>query len=345
MNIDNKVLDDKDFTSNQLNYTSNLNTLINSFVKEIYINDFSIKKQHYFLECAWAQNKLNLQAHFNGDQNMFISTIQNGIYTLSKSLDKNITSINLDANDDVLYKDSIDIDKFTKDTYTILSKSQLKFIEDKITFYSNENRINESYDICEKLLMFDPNNVIALETISCIKLDSHNFKDSLEYSFKLLQLNNRSYIGLYNRSLARFYEGRYDIALSNVLAALNIYPNDAKLLSLCGDCYLAIEDFDKSQSYYLSSLKLDENSFSANFGLGFIFFHKNQYNLSLMYYDNAHHIDPKDCETLNTIAHIYYSISHYDKAIEYLDMAIDIRPKPSYINNKEHIIRKIKNLV
>jgi tetratricopeptide (TPR) repeat protein len=108
--------------------------------------------------------------------------------------------------------------------------------------------------------------------------------------------------------------------------ALALKPESGVLMQAIAYNYLAIDNLDKAEEYYMKVVQKDTMNYEANRNLGFIYQKKNDTDQAIRYYQVALKVQPNDATTMGTLATLYEKKGDEAKKLEYLKMAVTAAP-------------------
>ncbi len=200
----------------------------------------------------------------------------------------------------------------------------------------------------------EENVAVYARRLGLFKSSRHEFKKAVEY-FDVAYEKYRSAGN--SRGIASVYNGRgtmynnmalYYLALENYLNSLRIYKEEeakrsiAALLINIGNIHKKLDNLDLALEYYLNSLDLygesetDRSRFSAAYNnIGVIYFGREDYEMSLKFYNKALEIN-EDAENHSGIAAATNNIGLVETRLENYDIALDSYHRSAEINKKYH---------
>jgi tetratricopeptide (TPR) repeat protein len=108
--------------------------------------------------------------------------------------------------------------------------------------------------------------------------------------------------------------------------ALALSPDNRSYISSIAYNYLYLENFDKSEEYYLKLVEMDSLSYEGHVHLGFIYQKKNDTDRAIYEYEAALAAQPNDATTIGTLAGLYEKKGDETKRMAYLQKAIEAAP-------------------
>ncbi|MDZ7833791.1 MAG: tetratricopeptide repeat protein [Desulfobacterales bacterium] len=134
--------------------------------------------------------------------------------------------------------------------------------------------------------------------------------------------------------LAYMAKKQYDKAISHFKYALELNPDYAPARNNLGAAYMENEDWDAAIECF-EAVKDDLLYATPHFpltNLGFIAYHKGNYEQAVHYYKEALDLMPGFPKALHGLGQVYLDTSRPDKAVEVLEKAVDKAPGQTRIH-------------
>jgi tetratricopeptide (TPR) repeat protein len=119
-----------------------------------------------------------------------------------------------------------------------------------------------------------------------------------------------------------------------LLAALRANPQIARLYSMLGNTYLRRQDIARAKEFYIKTLALDPDDFSANYMLGSLLYRAGQLDAAKIYLERIIRVKPALKLEFYPVAHAWEMLGDKQKALFYYRRALDIYPDSIEIKQK-----------
>jgi tetratricopeptide (TPR) repeat protein len=140
----------------------------------------------------------------------------------------------------------------------------------------------------------------------------------------------------YDKVKSCINESKFLEALPILMEELNNNPDDCNVNSLIGFCYRAINDYDKSEKYYLTATKLNPNDYSSFLGLGIVYQLKEDFSKAISALNRAINIIPQKIEAVNSLGFTYKKMGDIKSALVEYNRAIKILNDSAFNYLKEN---------
>ena len=124
-------------------------------------------------------------------------------------------------------------------------------------------------------------------------------------------------------------QNRYESAIEAYTEALELFPDDAYLLSFRASCYDALGDRESALDDLLLLAEIAPDNAATIGQLGAEFYQNGQYEDALLYLDHAIALDPTNAMAFRDRSRVFYQIGAYDRALSDLDEALLLEPGSS----------------
>lgn len=118
------------------------------------------------------------------------------------------------------------------------------------------------------------------------------------------------------------------------LAAIRANPQVARLYSILGSTYLVKQDIPRAKEFYIKTLTLDPNDFTANYMLGFLVHQAGQPSEAKRYLERVTQINPVLIWDFLTVAHAWEMLGDKQKALSYYRKALELSPDSAQTRQK-----------
>lgn len=230
--------------------------------------------------------------------------------------------------------------------------------------YEKQKKLNEAMQTWEKIISWDPDNIIfrgkliefylkqglysratekLKQTIDYLK-SKGRFDDveSLINKFPGLIEEDKGFGIQIARSL--YHSGKYIEALQRVETHLTSNPNDLESICLKGSCYTALGQLDKAKESFRQALKINSELIDAKKGLLKVFIkEKNTIDFLVTLEDlYKHFVSKKQYDEIKTILDNYYVYLPNEKKI--IKMYVELARTMGDINGLIDKLKKLGNI-
>ena len=174
-----------------------------------------------------------------------------------------------------------------------------------------------------------------------IDLQNRNQLDEAKSIYKkIIDHDDKNSDAYHLLSLIHLVEGKLDDARDNIVAAINLQPEIAVYHSNYGNILYHSNNLEFAIQEHKRAIKLDKKNFQSFYGLGVIYSHLNNYQKSEEYYLKALSIDSESSVAHNNLANIYNKINPKKAEPHYLKV-LDSRPHDPmpYINISNYYLK------
>lgn len=212
----------------------------------------------------------------------------------------------------------------------------------------------------EKGLDIDPNNVDALLKLSEFKLYGREYRSSIEYANKVLEIDNRNAAAYFLKAvnhldmgdttkaianlkqtveydqqhfkaylnLGILYSVKHDkLAIDYFNNALEIKPDNPDVYYNIGLFYQNVDSLNKAMNAYAQLLQIDPNYKHAHFNLGYIHYQYLRVNeQALKHFEDAVKCDPKYYQAIYMRGLCYEAMGDEKRAKAEYTRALSIKP-------------------
>ncbi len=188
----------------------------------------------------------------------------------------------------------------------------------------NKGNYKGTINILQEVLAIDSKDSIAYYYIGQCYLKQQRFRKSIDSYNSAISIGNSYQYAYISRGLAKYKIGELEEAEIDYLKALELKPNDHRVMNNLGNLYSLKKDYSNAISNYEKAHNLRENN------------HHYIYNLANTYYKNKRYIDAKSMLKLNLtdsskdvrssllMSKTLLQLDNSNKACEYLSDIIEI---------------------
>ncbi len=131
--------------------------------------------------------------------------------------------------------------------------------------------------------------------------------------------------------LAYMGKGKIDLAITHFKKAIKLNPEYAPALNNLGTAYLAKKEWDKAIEWFevvTNDILYATPHFPLS-NMGYAYYHKGDYELSLKYYKEALDIEPKFVNALYGLGKTCKALGKLDEAVKAFEKAVALAPQLS----------------
>ncbi len=122
-------------------------------------------------------------------------------------------------------------------------------------------------------------------------------------------------LDLYNKAVAAYDRGSYEIAIQEYEKALEIEPENVDILVNLGAVCLQKRKVDQAINYFSSALTIDPDNSMALYDIGKAYMYKQDYRLAYMAFQQASGLLPEDLEIKQLMVSCLRSLGKYKDAV------------------------------
>jgi serine/threonine-protein kinase len=200
--------------------------------------------------------------------------------------------------------------------------------------YGEKGQYKQSLEFFQKALQIDPMNASGLQGLAKTYESMGEYQNA-EQSFKNAILVRPNYWGNFN-ALGVFYfrQGRYEEAVTQFQEVVRLSPQNIKGYSNLGGIYFYLEQLEEAQHVFEKSLNI-KPSYNTYYNLATLYFYDNRYNESAKMYENALKLSDKDYRVWGGLAESYYWAGAHEKSPEIYRKAINIAEEKLRVNPRD----------
>jgi tetratricopeptide (TPR) repeat protein len=135
---------------------------------------------------------------------------------------------------------------------------------------------------------------------------------------------------LNNLATLQIHERRFDDALANLQATLNVDPNHVEALANLGAIYQMPEagrvDLNKAESFYLRALRIDPSHANSWQNLGFLKIAQGRPDAAKVNFERALELSPRSAALLVGLGRAEQLLGNFPAAIQRLEAALKEEP-------------------
>lgn len=128
---------------------------------------------------------------------------------------------------------------------------------------------------------------------------------------------------LYNKAVASYERGAYEIAIQEYEKALELAPDNVDILVNLGAVCLQKRRADKAIDYFSRALTIAPNNSMALYDIGKAYMYKQDYRLAYMAFQQASELLPEDLEIKQLMVECLRSLGKYKDAVALMLQNID----------------------
>jgi cyclophilin family peptidyl-prolyl cis-trans isomerase/tetratricopeptide (TPR) repeat protein len=125
----------------------------------------------------------------------------------------------------------------------------------------------------------------------------------------------------------------FDQALAYSADAIKLSPNTADILNERAQVYLSMDDYDKAEETYQTSLALDDEYAKTYIALGRLYTVQEDWDGAAEAYQKALELSPKSAESYSNLGYVYSKSGDLEAALKAYLKAIELRPK-NYLDHQ-----------
>ena len=130
-------------------------------------------------------------------------------------------------------------------------------------------------------------------------------------------------LDLYNKAVASYDRGAYEIAIQEYEKALELAPENVDILVNLGAVCLQKRRVDKAIDYFSRALTIDPNNSMALYDIGKAYMYKQDYRLGYLAFQQASNLLPEDLEIKQLMIECLRSLGKYKDAVALMLQNID----------------------
>jgi len=157
--------------------------------------------------------------------------------------------------------------------------------------------------------------------------DAGNYNKAVELFSAIIQSDPSNGKLYFYRGTSYNNLGRYSLAESDLLKALEMGINTASTYANLGITYLNLKDFSNSIKYLKLGYLRDSSDSIISLDLGESFFGEKEYKSAIKYFTRVYTLTRTKTNDMYMLATSYYVGDEYEKALDCYNIAIDSLPK------------------
>lgn len=186
------------------------------------------------------------------------------------------------------------------------------------------NRREEAIELYDQVIKLDPFHPQVYNSKGfCLNLLNRK-EEAIESYLKSIELNNNEF-SFNNLGLVYYNLGRIDESVKNYKKAIEIYPNNSKLISNLAYVSRNILPKEKLIEMYERAIQLNPSIFFNYHRICNVLEDLGRYEEALEYYKTSINFNKDDYMSLHYIGMIYIKLKQYNLALEYLNKALKIK--------------------
>ena len=124
-------------------------------------------------------------------------------------------------------------------------------------------------------------------------------------------------------------KGEHEKSISEAQRLLVDDPNCVPALEEIADNYVSLDQFERAKKAATHALKLDKNSYTGYYILGFLSSHKQEWEESLAFLAKANELHPNNPEILRCLGWATFNVNKRSQGIVILERALNLDPENS----------------
>ena len=208
--------------------------------------------------------------------------------------------------------------------------TSIQFIENYATVLFQSGDYKTALQTCHKRLQIDGANasLLYISAVSLFKLGRP--RESLEYFDKLLVYQPNNIVAINERGCALAEMKQYDLALASFERALTLNPQYAEAYVNKGNAYSELQRFGEALVEYDKALALKPDLAEGWLGRGNACRENRMQSEALTAFQKALALNPKLAEAWLGQGNLFYSLKDYDRAFKDYDRAFTLKPDLKY---------------
>ena len=248
-----------------------------------------------------------------------------------KAIELNPNNLNAKINLGLLYLNNLNdpekaISQYIK-ALEISSESSLIFngLGRAYKQLKNYKKAGEYYLMATKIDTLDK---APFNNLGRLYYDQKIYKKSIEYYSKSIEIDTSQYIPYWNRADAYIASENYDKAEIDYLKVIELVPNKINLYYSLGQLYEKhLKEPEKAIAQYLKALEIDPNNLSFLVQMGLYYYKIDDYDKTEYYFLRASKFDTLHGTSFFNLSLLYSKYGEYQKSINSISKAIQISPK------------------
>jgi len=192
--------------------------------------------------------------------------------------------------------------------------------------YYKKGLLDKSIEHFKKILEISPGSYEAFFNIGTILLKKLKFKDAVDYFKSAINLEKDYFDAHFN--IAECYKNleSFDEAILSLETCIKIKPNDLEIYNNLGLIYKQINKFDFSINNFKKTLEMDPNFYQGYNNLGVVYLEKDQLDEATDLFNKCIQINHSFVEAYNNLGMILNKKKKYHSAILILEQGLKINP-------------------
>jgi len=199
---------------------------------------------------------------------------------------------------------------------------------------------DKALDNTNKALLNNTNNLNYLYQLAIIYKRTNKVNDSIEICSKILDLSPGDQSTLSLRAGIYLKNGAYELAINDFMK-LDQKTNDKGMIyNNIGFCYSKLGDFRRAKTNLQFALEFKPSMAYAHNNLGFVYYLENNYNKALEYINESLRIDSSNSYALKNRAIVFIALNKTEQAIRDLELAKELGYSKLYDNEVDELLEK-----
>jgi protein O-GlcNAc transferase len=187
-------------------------------------------------------------------------------------------------------------------------------------------RLQESLSQFDKILLQEPNQVVAINERSTVLLEMEQYDAALEGIQKAILLDPQFADAHLNKGVLCGQLGRYDEAIVAFQKALTLKPESANAWLGYGKSLFSLHRYDEALNAYGKALSLSSDLENAWLGRGNVLLDLKRFEEALGSYDKALALKPEWAEAWLGRGNVFTELKRYEEAFAAYDKALALKP-------------------
>ena len=126
----------------------------------------------------------------------------------------------------------------------------------------------------------------------------------------------------YNTGKSYADTGKFDLAISSLIKAIELKPDYAQAFNIMGTIYYEENKINFALDSFYRALDIDAEYVEVLYNLGIVFTKLKQYPAAVIYYEQAIGLSPNCGDCYNNLAFAHYMLGEFDKAEKNIENAL-----------------------
>ena len=229
-----------------------------------------------------------------------------------------VRALNAQSFDDALNEFSMarKVDPNRADTYKATGK-----------VYMAMDSLDTAIDFYQKALGIDSSMVEAHADIGIGLLNHQRYEESIPHLMSASELAPTNISIIKALASAQWLAKDVEGAVKSAEKALEVNPEDPKVLSLVGGIFTEMKDFEKAVQYLEQAMEKEPDNADTVFNLANAYLGKGNLEKAAGLFTKSLENNPDDHQALYQLGSIYDKSKKYDEAISTFQKVVDLKPQ------------------